>query len=1025
MFKSWRSDKKKIKVVFKLQFQATQVPRLKKSAVTIALVPDNVGKPTLRLEKVAVQDGSCLWENPVFETVKLIRDQKTGKLGEKIYHFVVSNGSSKAGFLGEASIDFADFAAETEPVTVSLPLKFANSGAILHVTIHKIEGAADQSYHGENGGFAISREGSLQSQDNNYRMHEDMTEPGRDSTSQDPGNFLSPLRQNSMPQRGAGAVMAKKQMHHRTNTDWSISSMSEGSLNESSNSPEDEPRAWQEGFDSSVEKLRSENALLMRQVEMSELELQSLRKQILKETKRTQDLSRQIISLKEENDEVKTELKRLKSQKNTDEAEIESRLQAENEDSKALLEEIRQELNHEKDMNANLHLQLQKTEDSNSNLILAVRDLNEMLEQKNREISHLSSEIEASKKVEEALSNSNCYMNETEGEMMKQTITDLNAELELYRKQKEELEMHIEELNQENEVLKQENKDISSQLKQNQQEESIKTQQEYSESLATIHELESQVHRLEDKIKQQSEEYSESLVTINELESQVKELKKELENRTQGFEDDLNAMIHAKTEQEQRAICAEEALRKTRWKNAVTAERLQEEFKRLSVEMATKFDDNEKTTMKAVAEANDLRIHNRNLEEMLQKANEELRLLTDRIEIERQELSDQLNLKGKQIEQMSVELNDKTKQLEYAQKQENEKQEAFSKEIHMLRAEMEKITEQKSKFSDQAKENGKQCDETKNVKTSNEKTEMLIQRWNKERDELEKKIALAKKEAEKAQKQLISTRSLKDKKQMMITNLQSEMEKIRLEYNDLKHSLIQEEREKENLKKQVTQLKNDLQKKDEEISSFEKELKNNGGQVGITPGSSQSTLAPHDSMDITTLQNKLRLLKEQINLKEAALKTSANSAAEKERNLSNMIKELESSMEQFKEIISTGIFSANVNKSNGSGKSQDNMLHPKMSTAEGMSFSNREVAVERRKAQKELKVSKSDTSSCSNVAELLSEVECLKESNKAMERELKDMEERYSEISLKFAEVEGERQQLVMTVRNLKNGKKN
>jgi hypothetical protein len=34
------------------------------------------------------------------------------------------------------------------------------------------------------------------------------------------------------------------------------------------------------------------------------------------------------------------------------------------------------------------------------------------------------------------------------------------------------------------------------------------------------------------------------------------------------------------------------------------------------------------------------------------------------------------------------------------------------------------------------------------------------------------------------------------------------------------------------------------------------------------------------------------------------------------------------------------------------------------------------------------------------------------------------MQERYSEISLKLAEVEGERQQLVMTVRNLKNGKR-
>ena len=42
-----------------------------------------------------------------------------------------------------------------------------------------------------------------------------------------------------------------------------------------------------------------------------------------------------------------------------------------------------------------------------------------------------------------------------------------------------------------------------------------------------------------------------------------------------------------------------------------------------------------------------------------------------------------------------------------------------------------------------------------------------------------------------------------------------------------------------------------------------------------------------------------------------------------------------------------------------------------------------------------------------------------------MESELKELEERYSQISLKFAEVEGERQQLVMALRNIKNVKKN
>jgi predicted nuclease with TOPRIM domain len=66
-----------------------------------------------------------------------------------------------------------------------------------------------------------------------------------------------------------------------------------------------------------------------------------------------------------------------------------------------------------------------------------------------------------------------------------------------------------------------------------------------------------------------------------------------------------------------------------------------------------------------------------------------------------------------------------------------------------------------------------------------------------------------------------------------------------------------------------------------------------------------------------------------------------------------------------------------------------------------------------------LPLSKSD-----NLQDLVNEVASLREQNGLMETELKEMQERYSEISLRFAEVEGERQQLVMTVRYLKNAKK-
>lgn len=60
----------------------------------------------------------------------------------------------------------------------------------------------------------------------------------------------------------------------------------------------------------------------------------------------------------------------------------------------------------------------------------------------------------------------------------------------------------------------------------------------------------------------------------------------------------------------------------------------------------------------------------------------------------------------------------------------------------------------------------------------------------------------------------------------------------------------------------------------------------------------------------------------------------------------------------------------------------------------------------------------------SDTDKLLNEVALLKEKNTLMEGELKEMQQRYSEISLKFAEVEGERQQLVMKLRNRKNAQK-
>lgn len=59
-------------------------------ALVLSIIPEDVGKPTTKLEKTTVRDGICRWEKPVYETVKFIQEPKIGKIYDKIYHFVVS-----------------------------------------------------------------------------------------------------------------------------------------------------------------------------------------------------------------------------------------------------------------------------------------------------------------------------------------------------------------------------------------------------------------------------------------------------------------------------------------------------------------------------------------------------------------------------------------------------------------------------------------------------------------------------------------------------------------------------------------------------------------------------------------------------------------------------------------------------------------------------------------------------------------------------------------------------------------------
>jgi len=49
-------------------------------SLTLSLISADVGKPTAKLERATVRNGTCQWETPVYETVKFNREPRTGKI---------------------------------------------------------------------------------------------------------------------------------------------------------------------------------------------------------------------------------------------------------------------------------------------------------------------------------------------------------------------------------------------------------------------------------------------------------------------------------------------------------------------------------------------------------------------------------------------------------------------------------------------------------------------------------------------------------------------------------------------------------------------------------------------------------------------------------------------------------------------------------------------------------------------------------------------------------------------------------
>ncbi|KAH6833614.1 hypothetical protein C2S53_018340 [Perilla frutescens var. hirtella] len=1094
MFKQarWWSDKNRIKVVFKLQFHASQVAEVEGDGLMISVVPGDTGKPSVKSDKAAVRDGSCLWENPVYETVKFNRDPKSGKIHQRIYYLVLATGSSKSGIVGEASIDFSSYAEASKASLVSLPLKNSKNEAILHVSIQRVDESTDQREIEENENANLdSEDHSLNSQLGDHDADGTITSnsveviscvdapfskavpqgefntkhrgsSGSDITLSSSGSSsgletpwemqMQMKNLSSLTTPGPKSDTPPIHKEHRRSWEWLTNSALEDIPNNTSSTPKETFLDEEEAPDILIERLRADVAALSRQADMSELELQALRKQVVKESKRGQDLWREVVCLKEERDALEGECKQLKAlQRSSVEVESNTSLLFDRVDSQAVVEELRQELNHAKELNTNLRIQLEKTQESNSELILAVQDLEEMLEQKNNEIpisysSQLERDVDG-KSREMALV---CQLDNNDDDeeqkaledivkehsevqesfLLEQEIVDLQNEIEVYKRDKDELEMQMEQLALDYEIMKQANHDMASKLEQSQIHEQLKMQYECSSPDVIADELGNRIENLENELQRRTKEHEDSLVMISELQANIESLEKELEKQARGFEADVEALTRSKVEQEQRAIRAEETLKKIRWKNANAAERLQEEFRKLSVQMASTFEANEKLATKALAEANELRLQKSHLEETLRRISEEHQSVEGHYEARLREVTSQVTLMTNQIEQLQLDMEERGVQLEHQKKQAEDTQKLLSDEILMLKEEIEEhIAKNKILVEEMGSEEAL-MHELEKMQMSVKEMALLVEQGNDEKIELESRVILMKTEAEEFDKELNRMRSLVKEKESTAANLQSELDSLLAQCTELKHSLSADEVEKQNLRRQVLQLRSDLNKKEDAVKIMEKKTRDGSGRAttvdAVKTASKTSKPSPRGSKEVANLKERIKLLESEIKLKETALEKSANAVLEKEKALHKKIEELEGRLASKQ---SSAQFCENEVKKPAAAVLVHQASNGKLSEEAGNIDENSSTTSTPSTTSSAdygaflSRMSKDSGDNTAEVEEVKNEMALVMERNKSMDKELKEMQERYSEMSLKFAEVEGERQQLVMKLRNLTNAK--
>ncbi|KAK6271079.1 hypothetical protein POUND7_008177 [Theobroma cacao] len=449
-----KSDKSGERFDFKFSsFQALQVPK-GWDKLFVSIISVDTGKTITKSSKASVRNGNCRWAEAFSESIWIVRGDSSEVIDECLFKLVVAMGSSRSGFLGEATINLASYISSKSTIPLSLPLKKCNHGTVLQVKIQCLtprEKLRDEQWNHTD---SYMEDGSLEydelenksdvsdstftrsvgSSSSNHL--EGTIHPGEISSREpsfsasDSRNSFDSLdgsfnRENYSPQNGIMNSLIGRQDSTGSQTSSPRGSYS---LNDSSrsnhssytpkvstsgshphNHREDLNRVsrlvpssplrntgsskdFLEAAEITIGELRAEARMWEQNARKLMTDLENLRRELSDQSKHQKLLEVALSTSQAECDSLKQEVEQVKIL--LEESQMKQgaadNLKFQSKTTENVQKELEDEIKFQSEENANLALQLKKTQESNIELVSILQELEETIEKQKVEMNNLS-----------------------------------------------------------------------------------------------------------------------------------------------------------------------------------------------------------------------------------------------------------------------------------------------------------------------------------------------------------------------------------------------------------------------------------------------------------------------------------------------------------------------------------------------------------------------------------------------------------------------------------------------------------